>query len=236
MRPLVFLLSFLVLAATARPAGDLLAHARQARTMLGPAVWSRIVQIENANRGGDYPRVVHALVFELAGRLWFYCAVNGTQSFSLHAGRLEEEKADFGPLLRDIEPGFGYWRIVGTGPEPGDAPGREPLPNGCFIESVMALQERVARGQAVGRPRLLSYYVDFASGLQGHTVLVYEAGPDVVVFDPVRVDRDATYSGQVGRDPLLLARRHEGPDVARARFLPLGMLGDASANTSPAQS
>ena len=46
--------------------------------------------------------ILHALVFELAGMLWFYTAEDGTQSFSLRIDRLDAEKADFGPMLRDI--------------------------------------------------------------------------------------------------------------------------------------
>jgi len=110
VRALARRLVLLLLATASLRAGDSLAHARQARALLGPAFWSCVLRIENETRGGAYAPMLHALVFEFAGRLWFYTDANGTQSFSLHRGRLAEEKADFGPLLRDIEPGFAHQR------------------------------------------------------------------------------------------------------------------------------
>ena len=92
---------------------------------------------------GVRPRVLHALVFEFSGILWFYTDTDGTQSLSLRKGRLDEDKADLGPLLRDIEPGFTRWRALPEESKRADVTTAEELPNGCFIESVAAGVERL---------------------------------------------------------------------------------------------
>jgi hypothetical protein len=88
----------------------------EAQTRLGTEVWSQVIRIENKTPAKGFPKVVHALVFELADILWFYDVAHGTQSFSMHKGRLAEEKADFAPLLRDIHAGFGRWTVVAERP------------------------------------------------------------------------------------------------------------------------
>ena len=117
MRSHVWLLSLLFFAAVALRADGSLADARYAQVLLGPGIWSCVIRIENDSRFSAYPRVAHALVFELDGVLWFYTDTDGTQSFSLYKHRLAEEKADFGPLLREIDRGFTSWKVV-----PSDAP------------------------------------------------------------------------------------------------------------------
>lgn len=195
-------------------ADESLAHARRAQALLGDDVWSQVVRIENVARESVYPRSVHALVFEFAGRLWFYCSVDGTQSFSVYAGRLAEDKADFGPLLREIEPGFRRWTTLPKGPA---APG--PLRNACFIESLAALRARIAAGVPVSAPQLLSYYVDTPAGRRGHTVLVYRVGGRTVAVDPARPALDFSFSDFDGSEAIALAREFEGPDVAKARLI-----------------
>ncbi len=214
MRILPRLLPLLLLLVVAQ-ANDALLHARRAQALLGPDVWSRLVRVENRARPGAYPRTVYALVFEFMGRLWFYADVNGTQSFSLHAGRLEQEKADFGPLLRDIEPGFQRWSVL---PDDGTAAG--PLPNGCFIESVALLRARLAQGRPVSSPQLLSYYVDTHQGRRGHTVLLYRDNERTVVCDPARALGDFSLpTGVTLSNALEVARTLEGPAVVKAQFL-----------------
>ena len=198
-------------------ADDSLAHARQAQAMLGPDVWSQVIRIENATPRGTYPQTLHALVFELAGVLWFYTDTDGTQSFSLQRDRLAEEKADFGPLLRDIDRGFTRWTVVSEADRANAAP-RGPLPNSCFIRSVAASR---ALGDGVEHPRLLSYYVRNGSMLRGHTVLTYEARGRLQVFDPDWPHRAKKYPESLGRDALALAREVRGRDVVRAQLLPL---------------
>lgn len=218
---LIRLLSLLLLFAVTLAAQPALDHARRAQAMLGPDVWSQLIRVENTARRSPYPRVVHALVFELAGILWFYTATDGTQSFSLHTNALAEEKADFAPLLRDIEPGFTRWTVMApAGLEPlaiDDA----PLPNGCFIESVAALRWQLGTGQRVEHPRLLSYYADTLSGLRGHTVLTYETERGMVVVDPGAPVERVTLSDHASADPLAVARALQGPDVMKARFIPM---------------
>lgn len=197
-------------------------QARKAQSLLGPDTWSRIVRVENDARPSRYPRRLHALVFELAGILWFYTPADGTQSFSLHVGRLAEEKADFGPLLRDIEPGFKWWSVVPREQWP-EVKARPELKNGCFIESIAELRERVARGERMERPRLLSYYAQTAGGAKGHTVLTYGIGDHVHVFDPGAPDVRLVFAKAFGPDPLALARAVEGPGVVKARYVTIDL-------------
>jgi len=219
MQLLARLLVFFLLATILRADGAL-AQARRAQAMVGAETWSRVIRVDNASRFGRYPRVVYALVFELADLLWFYTDTDGTQSLSLHRGRLAEEKADLGSLLRKIEPGFTQWCVV---PDQTGLPvaSRGALPNGCFIDSVAALRERLARGGAVMRPQLLSFYVETSMGLKGHTVLTYETSRGAVVIDPTGPTPTQTFPVQLARDPLALARAFGGPLVDRARVLPL---------------
>ena len=218
-RPLALAVLFLSVAATALRADDSLDHARQAQALLGPDVWSQVIRIENAARFNRYPRIVHALVFELAGVLWFYADVEGTQSFSLHRGLLAEEKADFAPLLRAIDRGFVGWTVVASGVQ-ASASGAA-LRNGCFIESVVALRDRLRRGGETVRPQLLSYYADTSLGGQGHTVLAYETGGRVEVIDSAQADRRFNFPAAFARDALQLARAMAGNRVASARLLPV---------------
>ena len=221
MRTLPLYSALWLLGATTLCADDSLAHARQAQAMLGPDVWSQVIRVENDARRSPYPRTLHALVFELEGVLWFYTDADGTQSFSLRRDRLAEEKADFGPLLRDIERGFKRWSVVPGANQAAQAP-RGPLPNGCFIQSVAATR---ALGDGVGHLQVLSYYVETASGLRGHTVLTYEKRGRIGIYDPAEPHHAQQFSEALGRDALALARAVLGGEVARARLLPLQVLG-----------
>ena len=214
---LIIALGFFNLALRAQ---DSLDHARQAQALLGPGVWSQVIQVKNESRGRVYPATVHALVFELAGILWFYTDANGTQSFSLHVGRLEEEKADFAPLLRDINRGFTRWSVLPDAAPPAEAR-TEPLKNGCFIESVAALRERLARQAGIREPRLLSYYLRTGAAAAGHTVLAYDVDGHVEIFDPARPTDHLEYPRRVGRDALGLAQALEGGRVTSARYVPM---------------
>lgn len=207
---------------TALPAQPALENVRAAQALLGPGIWSRAITVRNVARVSPYPKIVHALVFELAGILWFYTDVDGTQSFSLHHGNLAAEKADFGPLLRDIEPGFTRWSDAPLGPlASGPLDDGSPLRNGCFIESVVALRERITRGEVAEEPRLLSYHAVSRDGRVGHTVLSYRVGGRLEILDPSQRERAFVFPVSAGADPLTLARALAGSDVARARYLPL---------------
>jgi len=204
------------------PAQPALENVRTAQALLGSGVWSRAITVRNEARVSPYPKIVHALVFELAGILWFYTDVDGTQSFSLHQGNLAAEKADFGPLLRDIEPGFTRWTPAAPDAAVrGTAAGGSPLRNGCFIESVVALRERMARGEVAEEPRLLSYHAESPGGRVGHTVLAYRVGGRLEIIDPSQRERAFAFPVSAGADPLALARALAGRDVVRARYLPL---------------
>jgi hypothetical protein len=166
-----------------------------------------------------YPQSLHAVVFELGGILWFYCDVDGTQSFSLHRDRLADEKNDFGPLLRAIDPGFEHWSVVADAPS-APAAGSE-LPNGCFIESVAALHRRLANGVAVIHPQLLSYYFTDRGRQCGHTVLTYVTPRGVELVDPTSDTPSQCFGKALARNPLVLAQTYETLPVNRARFVPI---------------
>ena len=195
-----------------------LENARRAQARLDPASWSEIIRIENVAAHSRYPRVLHALVFEFAGVLWFYTETDGTQSFSLHQNALAEEKADFAPLLRDIEPGFVRWTVV---PLEGASLRRDEalLRNGCFIDSIAAWQERRMLGLPGRAPRLLSYYADIGPKRWGHTVLAYEIDGKLEVVDPTRRKEHRTFPASFGRDALSLARTLAGERVIKARYV-----------------
>ncbi len=214
-----FVLLLLIFATVLR-ADHSLDQARRAQSLLGPDIWSQIIRVENAAKPSPYPRRLHALVFELAGILWFYTATDGTQSLSLQIGRLAEEKADLGPLLRDIDPGFTRWSVLPRERWPQVVPGLV-LQNGCFVESVAALRERLARGEPMERPRLLSYYAKSPLGQKGHTVLTFGTGAELEVVDPAQSDTRLFFTKAIGRDPLALARAVQGPEVVKARYVSL---------------
>ena len=213
------MLALLVFAGAVFGADDSLADAHRAQALLGPDLWSRVIRIENDARNSRYSRVVHALVFELDGVLWFYTDADGTQSFSRLRGRLDEDKAGFGPLLRDIEPGFARWSEIPAQLPPVAATGK--LRNGCFVESVAALRERLARGGSAVHPQLLAYYVNTSGGTLGHTVLVSETGDRIEVFDPERRGEARFFPPRLLTDPLALARTLAGDRVAKARLVPI---------------
>lgn len=193
--------------------------ARRAQAMLGAETWSRLIKIENRAARSAYPRKVFALVFEFAGILWFYTDSDGTQSFSLHRNNLAEEKSDFWPLLRDIEPGFvGYEVIASIAGDIADDE-MEPLRNGCFIESIAALGERIARGDVVIRAGLLSYYAEVDGRRRGHTVLVYESPRGAYAVDANRAFR----IGAAWKEDALEVARRLRPrlEIERARWVPI---------------
>lgn len=214
---------FLAVAVAECGADHSLEQARRARDLLGPGGWAQVIRIENAATRSPYPRELHALVFELAGLLWFYTPVDGTQSFSLHRGRLAEEKADFAPLLRDIEPGFQRWTVIDDEHAvraPATAGGT--LRNGCFIASCARLRRLVEEGVEVAEPRLLMYYHGPADARRGgHTVLAYEEAGALRVYDPDRPRARLAFAAGLGADPRRLADAVQGQSVAAARVLPL---------------
>lgn len=216
-------LGLLCSGANVSAAGENLAltHARRAQVLLGADVWSQVIAVENKGAASRYPRTVHALVFELAGILWFYTDTDGTQSFSTYRGRLEADKANFAPLLREINRGFASWTVVAP-----DLTSREHesgrLLNGCFIESVANLRQRLAAGHDVSRPQLLSYYAGSGRHLSGHTVLTYETGAGVQVIDPVDPTHPRLYPREFACNAVALGTALVGRFVAKAVWLPVG--------------
>lgn len=221
VKPLLccLILSLLLLA----PARASLATAREAQATLGPDVWSRLIKIDNTASKRTYPRTVYAVVFEFGGLLWFYCDTDGTQSFSLHRGKLAEEKADFGPLLRDIDAGFTSYTVVADSLIKPASHSTSELPNGCFVKSV-ATFHRFLEGQGgLAQAALLSYYLKTSEGLKGHTVFVFtDADGSLGYVDPVVSPTVVKLPSQLRADPLAVARAVQGPDalqVAQARWV-----------------
>ena len=224
-------------AAAPRPAGSVsLENAWRAQALLGAEVWSRVIRVENTGRRRAYPETVYALVFEEGGVLWFYTDTDGTQSLSANPGRLAEEKSDFVPLLRGIEPGFAAYEVLPLDVARVSRPvfgthGSDPchfldsaLPNGCIIECLGALREQVRRGEPIERARLLSCYFDTPAGRRGHTVLTYETRRGLFLLDPGRSPAPRSVPRVWADDPMALARAAlQGADVARARWVPTAL-------------
>lgn len=205
-----------------------LENARRAQTLLGVDVWSQVIRVENSGSTARYGRTVHALVFELVGILWFYTDADGTQSFSTHRGRLVQDKADFAPLLLDIDPGFKSWTVVPADLTP-RTPSAEPLLNGCFVESVANLRQRLMVGDDVRSPQLLSYYTSGARAA-GHTVLTYQTADGVKVIDPVDPKRPLVFAGQLARDAKALGSALVGRLVQKAIWVPVSDFATAVAS------
>jgi len=204
-------------------ASSSLDDASGARARLGPSVWSQVVRVENTAPHSPYPRELYALVFEAAGRLWFYTGSEGTQSFSLRRNQLAAEKADFAPLLRAIDPGFTTFQIVDTATN-GQRAGRTegPLPNGCLVESLAALRDRLARGELIEQARLLLFYFEADGAPHGHTVLEYETPRGAFAVDAAAsANRTRPLDRRIAGDPVAVARALR-PDLAitAARWVP----------------
>lgn len=210
-----------LLLASALGAATPLESARRAQALLGPETWSRVIRVENTAAHSPYPATVYALAFEEAGLLWFYTATDGTQSLSLHPHRLVEEKADLAPLLADLDPGFTRWAVVPEAREEISPADRAALPNGCFIESLAALRDRIRQGELIERARLLSCYFDTPAGRRGHTVLTYETPRGLYLLDPRRSPQPRRVPRSWADDAdALAAAALPGAKVARARWVP----------------
>jgi hypothetical protein len=192
---------------------------RQAQRLLEAHTWSEAVLIENTAARSRYPHVVPALIFQLDNVLWFYTPTDGTQSLSVYRNHAEADKLDLGPLFLAIDAGFGRWEILSRAYDL--HPNQARLPNGCFIESMAILFEKMANGARIQNPKLLSYYVALPSGIRGHTVLQYTSGGRVQIIDPDRPASTLRIRSANENDPTSVAGRIRG-DIAKARHLPLG--------------
>lgn len=205
MRPLHFLLAGFVLFPPAALYSGSIESAFQAREVLGPEVWSRVLKIENnqPGRGSHYPAEFHGLVFAFEGMLWLYTALDGTQSLSLYSGRLAADQADLAPLLRAIEPGLNRFTDV-TGHPPLRVTGLASPPHDCLIVCLAQWQRLQRETCPPSRARLLAYYV--GSLPQGHAVLEFWRGDRHYVFDPAMPATLLELSRQLPDDPIKIAR------------------------------
>jgi hypothetical protein len=191
---------------------------RHAQHLLEARSWTQVVRIDNASAASPYPRVVYALIFQLDSVLWFYTPKDGTQSLSLYKAQAEKDKANLGPLLLAIDPGFTRWSRL---PDSDEAPADGlRLQNGCFIESMVLLFRELEKGSPIENPMLLSYYVSRPGGIRGHTVLQFTSGGRVHVIDPDRPASVATFRYADPSDPRDVANRIRR-DVSSARHLTL---------------
>jgi hypothetical protein len=196
----------------------------QARAMLGPDVWSRVLRIENENPGRNsrYPAEFHGLVVAFEDRLWLYTEFDGTQTISRFAGRLEQDRADLGPLLRAIEPGLARFEDV-TDRRPFGILARPP-PYHCFPATVAQWLKLQREPNPPTRARLLAFYPERQR--QGHMVLEYWRDGRRYVFDPEYPAKHREISLRLAEDPLKVARAlHRAGDrkwPVRAMHLDLG--------------
>lgn len=193
--------------------------------MLGHDTWSRVLKIRSAGRGGVYPAVVYATVFEFNGILWFFTDADGTQSLSLYKGRLEQDKTDLGPLLRAISPGFRSFVELPDRAGPVRRDSYPKLRNGCFVESVHALRTLQARGEAIVEARLLLFYMASARGTIGHTGLVFTTTEGHFYWDPEVPSRFEPIADPAATAPIDVVRdvvaRPDAARVQRALFVPV---------------
>ena len=176
----------------------------QARALLGPGVWSRVLRIENDRAGRDsrYPAEFHGLVVAFEGFLWLYTELDGTQTFSLYRGRLAADQADPGPLLRAIEPGLARFEDVTDRP-PALLPAGRP-PRSCFLAAVVRWRQLQGEPVAPTRARMIAYYQ--RTKTDGHMVLEFWRGGRRYVFDPDQPAADHELPGRLAEDPLKVAR------------------------------
>ncbi|MBP7141959.1 MAG: hypothetical protein KBA71_08630 [Opitutaceae bacterium] len=210
MRKIVCLVLLVALIARAATTPSNLEAVNGARMLLGRDVWSLVLEIENTGATSLYPKTTYALVFEFNDMLWFYTPHDGTQSLTLYANQLEHDKTHLQPMLTEIHRGFSSFREL---PESAADSAAAVLPNGCFIESVVAARELFATGQRVFRAGVLLYYAK-GQTRQGHAVLAYETEAGVFIDDSERA-RPEKVKGKWSERPLEIARRHE-PGLRRA--------------------
>jgi len=201
----------LLLIAAAQLRADSLASARLAQALLGPDVWSRVVRIEHRRPKPRLPVEFWALVFAVEGRLWFYNPNEGTQSLSLYAGRLEQDEADPGPLLRVILPDLIRCDAVAAdlGALRSNAlvqRAASDLPYGCFILCVRRERELAGGRSPPDDAGILVFYVDTSVGRRGHSVLVHRRTGRTFVYDPIVGDQLAPLPAASPTAPLGLAR------------------------------
>ncbi|HEX2860176.1 MAG TPA: hypothetical protein VHN79_00995 [Lacunisphaera sp.] len=196
----------------------------QAQAMLGSEIWSRVVRVQNdaPGRGSRYPAEFHGLVVAFEDILWFYTEFDGTQTLSRYSGRLEEDKADIGPLLQAIEPGLRrFEEITDSAPQPGRG---SPPPYACFLASVARWQQLQREARPPSRARLLAYYP--RGERQGHMVLEYWRDGRRYVFNPEKPADERELPVRLAEDPLKVARALFAPGdrkrPVRAMHLDLG--------------
>ncbi len=219
MRKIVCLVLLAALISRAATTPSNLEAVNGARMLLGRDAWSRALEIENTGVTSLYPKTTYALVFEFNDILWFYTPHDGTQSLTLYSNQLEHDKTHLQPMLTEIHRGFTRFREL---PESTEDVAIGKIPNGCFIESVVAARELFATGEPVLRAGVLLYYAKGQSR-QGHAVLAYETEKGVFIDDSERA-RPERVRGKWSERPIEIARRHEPSlrgSLVNAKLVPI---------------
>ncbi len=221
------------------------AAACQAAAMLQAAGWAQVFEITNDRPDRHYPARFYATIFAFNDILWFYTPSEGTESLSIYEGQTEADRAELGPLLRQINPGFVAFRAVshadlGRNADVLGSAGAEqthwaPLANGCFVESVHELLRLQAAGIMLTEARVLLFYVRQGLGLKGHAVLVYATAGGHFGWDPAKPNHDRELPRFGADTAALRVARAFLPDqllprLQRARFLPVKRLATAAIN------
>ena len=195
-------------------------YAEKARSLLGPDVWSEVIEIKNAAPSRSHPSRVYATVFEVSSALWIYMPAEGTQSLSRFFGQAGKDRGELLPLVKGIYAGFEHLDVVASGSV---IPARYDgsLENGCFIESLALLRERSLAGQAAVQPRLLIFYREENSHIYGHTVLTFYDQGRVWVVDPAFGRKPQRFTAASADTPIRLAEAVSLGTVSSARWLPV---------------
>lgn len=206
-----------------------------AQRIIGPKLWSQVVQIENpgATPDGRYPAEFHGLVIAFGDVLWLYTEYDGTQNLSSHRGQVAVDDASLETMLRAINPGWSLGKDTAEPPPAGLSPTVVP-PNGCFLACLVVWQILEQSKQPPKEARLIACYAPDRT--TGHMLLQYRWGPRRYVFDPGQPDKAIPLRYGMGDDALLIARTILGERwaVPPERAVPLDLVGGSPRRVSRA--
>lgn len=205
----------------------------QAHQMLGPSIWSQVIQIENRNETSRYPSTLYATIFEFDNVLWFYTST-GTQPIERSRNRVDAYRRNLLPLLKNIERGFSSLKIIAADKIAIDAAALAKLENGCVIESLYSLEKARKAGAEIEKARLLLYSASRNSrrgtggNARGHAVLIYQTSEGIFYVDPPEISVVKQFSEDHSWDPKTFAASIEEPygkaEISQAFFVPVNEL------------
>lgn len=203
--------------------------AHQAQGMLGPGIWSQVVEVENTAVGSRYPSPLYATVFEFDDVLWLYTGT-GTQPLERSRDRVKRYRDHLLPLLQTVEPGFSSVKILP--PSGGVGEDLPQLVNGCVIESIYTLEQLRRKGEEIEKAKLLLYSTTrghrrVGEGYpRGHAVLVFETLEGRFFVDPPEIKTVRQLKATEAWNPVEFAASIEEPygavEIGQAFFVPVG--------------